>query len=165
LFCVMRTNSGYIWYSVSRDDGETWTNPNPLLRRDFGQPILQPVSSCPIYQLADGRYVLLHHNHTGDMDSRPEATHGPRYPACIAVGEFRPLAQQPVWFSESKVFMDTGGVGILGTKGDKIQTGIGIYTSFTTQRGNNVLWYPDRKCFLLGKRISPEFLTGLNVPA
>jgi len=46
LFSVMRTNSGFIWYSVSADDGRTWTNTRPLLRRDFGQPILEPVAAA-----------------------------------------------------------------------------------------------------------------------
>ena len=107
LFCVMRTNSGYIWYSLSADDGETWCNPRPLLRKDHGLPILQPVGCCPIYQLADGRYVLLHHNNRGNIDAKPEATHSPRRPAFIALGEFRPGADQPIWFSDSKQFMDT----------------------------------------------------------
>ena len=32
LFCVMRTNTGHIWYSVSKDEGETWCSPRRLLR-------------------------------------------------------------------------------------------------------------------------------------
>ncbi|MFB3825240.1 MAG: sialidase family protein [Bryobacteraceae bacterium] len=162
LFCVMRSNSGYIWYSTSRDDGENWISPRPLLRKDFGQPILQPVGCDPIYQLADGRYILLHHNNRGDIESRPEATQGPRYPAYIALAEFRPGADQPLWFSESKMLMDSGGIGVNGSKGG--QTGVGLYTSFTTRKGNNVLWHPDRKFFLLGKKITPEFLAGLGAP-
>jgi hypothetical protein len=166
LFCVMRTNTGYIWYSISTDDGETWCNPRPLLRRDFGQPILQPVSSCPIYPLADGRFLLLHHDHAGDMEARPEATLGPRYPCFVALGEFRAGADQPVWFSSSKLFMNTNGVGVDGRRdepGHRVQTGIGIYTSFTNS-GGNILWYPDRKFFLLGKRITQDFLADLRVP-
>jgi hypothetical protein len=167
LFCVMRTNTGYIWYSISKDDGETWGNPRPLLRRDAGQPILQPVSSCPIYPLADGRFLLLHHNHAGDMDARPENTSMPRYPCFVTVGEYRPGADQPVWFSESRMLMDTAGIGVDGiaeSAGHRVQTGIGIYTSFTNTQGGNILWYPDRKFFLLGKKITPEFLSGLKAP-
>ncbi len=164
LFCTMRTNNGMIWYSLSADDGETWCNPRPLLRRDHGLPILQSVSCCPIYQLADGRYLLLHHNQQGDIEARPEATHCPRRPACIALGEFRPDADQPVWFSESKVLMDTDGMGVDG-KPAPPNVGIGLYPSFTTRGGNNVLWHPDRKFFLVGKRITPEILAGLHVPA
>ena len=167
LFCAMRTNTGYIWYSVSKDDGATWSNPRPLLRKDAGLPILQPVSSCPIYQLGDGRFILLHHDHTGNMDARPEDTSNPRYPAFICLGEFRSGADQPVWFSESKLLMNTGGIGVDGrpeSPGHKVQTGIGIYTSFTTSGGNDILWYPDRKFFLLGKRITAQFLAGLKVP-
>lgn len=163
LFCVMRTNSGMIWYSLSSNDGETWTNTRPLLRKDYGDPILQPVSCSPIYQLADGRYVLLHHNNRGDIETKPEASYGPRRPAFLALGEFRPKADQPLWFSESKQFMDTDDYGVNGKKGE-LNSGIGVYSSFTTRKGNNVLWHPDRKFFLVGKKVTPEFLAGLTVP-
>jgi hypothetical protein len=168
LFTVMRTNTGYIWYSVSADDGQTWGNPRPLLRKDHGRPILQPVGSCPIYQLADGRYVLLHHNNPGDRLTRPEQTAEPRRPAFIALGEFRPGADQPIWFSESKQLMDNDGIGPSGQKPTpqrRVNTNIGVYSSFTTRGGENVLWHPDRKCFLVGKKITPEFLADLKVPA
>lgn len=169
LFCVMRTGSGYIWYSVSADDGKTWCNPRPLLRKDFGQPILQPVACCPIYQLADGRYVLLHHNNNGSPDARPESIAEPRRPAFLALAEFRPEAEQPLWFSESKQFMDNDGIGPSGQKpapgGPRVNTNIGVYSSFTTKGGENVLWHPDRKCFLVGKTVTPEFLQAFAVPA
>jgi len=44
------------------------------------------------------------------------------------------------------------------------QKNIGVYTSFTTRKGDNVLWHPERKFFLLGKKITPEFLADLKVP-
>jgi len=159
LFCVMRTNTGYIWYSVSDDDGKSWSNPQPLLRKDHGQPILQPVSPCPIYQLADGRYILLHHNNEWNREEMPA---NPRRPAYIALGEYRPDAQQPIWFSRSKVFLDNGGINVKGEKDKNAQ--IATYTSFTRQNGKNILWYPDRKCFLLGKEVTKGFLEDLEVP-
>jgi len=167
LFCTMRTNSGYIWYSVSADDGQTWCNPRPLLRKDHGRPILQPVACCPIYALPDGRYVLLHHNNRGQVGP-PEMTWSPRRPAFIALGEFRPTADQPIWFSESKVFMDNDGYRPDGTRqGDgrpsTMTFDIGVYSSFTSRNGENVLWHPDRKFFLVGKKIVPEFLADLTV--
>ena len=163
LFCTMRTGSGYIWYSVSGDNGNTWTNPGPLLRRDHGSPILQPVSCCPVYQLADGRYVLLHHNNRGDI-SDPAKIFGPRTPAYIALGEFRPGADQPIWFSESKEFVNNKSLnpaGEVATSGADAAT----YTSFTSSTGKNILWYPDAKCWLLGKELSNEFLKDLKVPS
>jgi hypothetical protein len=162
LFCTMRTDSGMIWYSLSGDDGDTWSNPRPLLRRDHGDPILQPVCCCPIYRLADGRYVLLHHNHPGHVEpGNPGSTWRPRRPAYLALGEYRPGADQPIWFSGSKVFADPGE----HTLGGQMSVGqIGVYTSFTTAAGNNVLWDCDRKFFLLGKRVTPEFLADLTVP-
>lgn len=161
LFCTLRTMSGYIWYTVSEDDGRTWRNPRPLLRRDHGLPILEPLCCCPIYEYSEGRYVLLHHNNDGRFEgSTPEQTNRNRRPAFIALGEFRPDADQPIWFSESKVFMDNDGFGI----GPLKRIDIGVYPSATRRNGNFVLWHPDRKFFLLGKRITEEWLADLTAP-
>jgi hypothetical protein len=161
LFCVMRTMSGYIWYSLSDDDGVTWCSPRPLLRKDHGLPILEPLCCCPIYQLADGRYVLLHHNNDGRFQGcQPEDSNVNRRPAFIALGEFRPHAEQPLWFSRSKQLMDNDGVGI----GPLKRIEIGVYPSFTTRKGNNVLWHPERKFFLVGKRVTDACLADLEAP-
>lgn len=159
LFCTMRTMTGVIWYSISTDDGATWCNPRPLLRKDHGLPILQPICCCPIYSLSDGRYVLLHHDRL--EGTRPEESKINRRPAFVALGEYRPHAEQPVWFSRSKELMDNDSVGL----GPLERVDIGVYTSMTNRRGNDVLWHPDRKFFLLGKRISQEWLADLEVPA
>jgi hypothetical protein len=162
LFCVFRTMSGMIWYSVSADDGETWTNPRPLLYKDHGLPIIEPICCCPIYPLSDGRYVLLCHNNDGRLDgSQPEETRLNRYPAYIALAEFRPNAQQPLWFSQPKLLMHHDGMGL----GPGKRTDLGVYPSFTNRNGNDVLWHPDRKFFLLGKRITREWLADLTVAA
>ena len=161
LFCVMRTMAGCIWYSLSADDGETWCSPRPLLRKDHGLPILEPLCCCPMYQLADGRYVLLHHNNSGRFEGcTPEDCHCNRRPAFIALGEYRPDAEQPIWFGESKQLMDNDGERI----GPLKRIDLGVYPSMTHRGGNDVLWHPDRKFFLVGKRITAEFLAELVVP-
>jgi len=162
LFCVMRTMSGYIWYSISDDDGHTWCSPRPLLRRDHGRPIIQPICCCPIYQLADGRYILLHHNNNGRLDGcEPENSRVNRRPAFIDLGEYRRHAEQLIWVSGSKQFMDNDGVRL----GPRQGIDIGVYSSFTTRGGNNVLWHPERKFFLLGKRVTAQWLADLRVPS
>ena len=42
---------------------------------------------------------------------------------------------------------------------------VAAYTSTTRRQGNFVLWYPDRKFFLLGRRITDSWLSDLEVPA
>ena len=166
LFTTLRSASGYIWYSLSDDHGKTWCNPRPLLRKDHGKPILQPVACCPIYELDNGRYVLLHYNHRGDIHNEanvPFHLAFPRAPAYLALGEFRPEADQPVWFSHSKIFLDNGFLNPAGVKeiaGSQVAT----YTSMTNTNGKNILWYPDAKCWLLGKEITEEFLSDMLVP-
>ena len=161
LFCVMRTMSGYIWYSTSDDDGATWRHPAPLLRRDHGHPIIEPLCCCPIYQLSDGRYMLLHHNNDGRFEGcAPEDSDHNRRPAFVALGEYRPHAEQPLWFSRSKQLMDNDGARI----GPRKRIEIGVYPSMTNRGGNDVLWHPERKFFLLGKRITPQWLADLDVP-
>ena len=90
----------------------------------------------------------------------PRSIHDHPEPAYIALAEFRPGAQQPLWFSESKELMDIGEAGL----GPQDRRDIGVYSSFTTRQGNNVLWHPDRKFFLLGKRITDQFQSDLTVP-
>lgn len=139
LFATIRTMTGYIWYSVSADDGEHWCAPRPLRRKDHGQPILQPIFCCPVYRMADGRYLLIHHPEFNGIDpGNSGGTTSNRRPAYIAVGEFRTDAEQPLWFSKSRLLMDNGGNGI----GPLNRVDIGGYTSFTTRNGENVLWHP-----------------------
>ena len=158
LFCTMRTMTGYIWYSISCDAGETWCAPRPLLRKDHGRVIEEPICCCPIYQLSDGRYILMHHLRF-DGHKYEDSAHN-RRPAYLALGEFRPNAEQPVWFSDSEELMDNDNVGL----GPRPRTDLGVYSSMTNRGGRDVLWHPDRKFFLVGKRITQEWLADLMVP-
>jgi hypothetical protein len=168
LFCVMRTATGYVWWSQSNDDGATWTNPCPLLDRDHGRPLLNPVGCDPIYRLHDGRYVLLFHNNPGGIEQGGFNRATPRNPLFVALGEFRDHADQPVWFSPPREIMSTGGLAVDGTPctgpGEGKNSCLSMYSSFTTRGGVDVLWYPDRKFFLLGRRIDERILDGLTVP-
>src|SRR6185436_8755054 len=51
-FCVMRTATGSPYWSVSADDGVTWSKPRVLLRSDKGEALKHPLSPCPIFDLA-----------------------------------------------------------------------------------------------------------------
>lgn len=163
LLCVMRTCTGYIWWSQSLDDGTSWSACRPLLYRDKGPPLQNPVSCNPMYQLSDGSYIILYHNTTGLGEGME---HRPRNPLYLARGEFRPHAEQPVWFSQPLKLMDTEGIWVDRTNPDDgHRAQLAMYSSFTTRGGKNMLWYPDRKFFLLGKEISGGILDGRTVPA
>lgn len=162
LFCVMRTATGSPFWSVSTNLGETWIPPRRLLLRDGGEPILHPLSPCPIYDLGgntagSGRYALFVHNHDGHYQGYgPTDTGFHRRPIHLALGRFRPGADQPVWFDEPKLFMDHKGVS-LGKPGTAGRLDLALYASFTVRNGTPVLWYPDRKFFLLGRVIGEEW--------
>lgn len=51
--------------------------------------------------------------------------------------------------------MDHDGVP-LGPPGKRGQLGLALYSSVTVRHGRAVLWYPDRKFFLLGRSIEPD---------
>jgi len=173
LFTTMRTKTGYIWYSVSDDDGESWREAEVMRYKDNSEPVKQPLAGCPVYPLRDGRFMLLFHNN--DFFARnelygeemPERHPGNplssifcyRRPAFIAIGEFRSDAHQPLWFSNPKQILDTDGYPV----GPKMTDEIATYTSVTDHHGKQVLWYPERKYYLLGKYITNELLNGLNV--
>ena len=158
LFCVFRACEGHVWYSVSEDSGETWRPCEPLRFHDGGEAVPHPYSPCPLFRVSDGEYVLFTHNHdgfNGRMD-RPDTSGNWRNPVFILKGEFRPKAHQPVWFSAPAPFMDNGGVAIA-------RMDLALYASLTIEGGTPVLWYPDRKFFLLGRRIERPLLDSLVV--
>jgi len=167
LFVVMRTAAGSPFWSVSADGGETWKPPRRLLRRDNGEALLQPLSPCPIYDLGgntagSGRYALFIHNHDGHYKGYgPTDTGQHRRPVYLVPGYFKPGAEQPVWFDEPKFFMDHNGVS-LGKPGTAGRLDLALYASFTVRQGRSVLWYPDRKFFLLGRIIGKEWFPSGN---
>jgi hypothetical protein len=173
LFCVFRTVTGRIWHSVSDDDGATWRAPEPLRYEDGGAEVLHPISPCPIYRLNDGRYLLLYHNNDGRSGGGtwPGDSDFNRNQAYIAVGEYRGEAHQPIWFSPPKLFCESNGVALGPSwnhgvnKGKAFRIEVATYTSLTEKNGQRILWYPDRKHFLLGRYITDEWLADLRAPA
>ena len=168
LFTVMRTMTGFIWYSVSDDNGNTWRKPEVLRYKDGGAPIPQPLSSCPIYSLSNKKYLLVFANNEGKFGQYDQfkddwggvnQANFIRQPAFISVGEFRPGAHQPIWFSQPKEILTTNNVPV----GPKGTAEVATYPSITERHGVRTLWYPDRKYFLLGKYLPDSMLDGLKV--
>jgi len=160
LFCVMRTAAGSPYWSLSADFGESWTPPRPLLRKDGGAPLPHPLSPCPMYDpggntSGSGRYLLFIHNHDGHYRGYGPTDSGfHRRPVHLVRGSYQAGADQPVWFGEPEVFMDHDGVS-LGKPGTRGRLDLALYASFTVRQGVPVLWYPDRKFFLLGRKMPP----------
>jgi hypothetical protein len=162
LFCVMRTTTGNPWYSLSPDGGRDWSEPHPLRYTDDGPLIRHPVSPCPIYQIDPGSYVLLYHNHDGNFGPwGPLDTTWHRRPIYLTRGAYRDGAEQPIWFSTPRLLMDNDGVP-LGY--GRARTDLAMYASMTTSREEPVLWYPDRKFFLLGKLVPRKWLSEMEAP-
>ena len=165
LLATMTTALGSPWYSVSSDDGTTWREPEPLRYRDGGERVLHGQSPGPLFSLEDGRYLLQYHNNEGSGSRGPEPIWGlpsafSRRSMFFAVGEFRPDAHQPIWFSQPKLIADTDGV----PAGIQNRIECGTYSSLTERQGRRILWYPDRKHFLLGRLVPDELLADMNVP-
>lgn len=156
LFAVMRTVAGSPYWTMSADDGGTWSKARPLLRRDGGESLKHPLSPCPIYDLGgntagSGTYALFIHNNDGYFrDFVPADTSFNRRPVYRVIGRYREGAEQPVWFDEPQLFMQHDDLP-LGAPGGRGRLDLALYSSLTMVEGRPVLWYPDRKFFLLGK--------------
>ena len=162
LFVPASTVSGFLIYSVSEDaDGQTFRKPDVLRYTDHGAPLQHPVAPAPIYGLEDGRFLIFYHAHDGTKHGglSPRDMRG-RRPTCVCVGEFRPNAQQPIWFSQPKQLCDTHGVGV----GPEVLVWLAQYSSMTEHNGQRVYWYTDRKFFALGRIISDAWLADMAVP-
>ncbi|MFQ6097954.1 MAG: sialidase family protein, partial [Armatimonadota bacterium] len=155
-FCVFRTFRGCIGYSISTDEGHTWSEARPLLYRDGGERMLQPTASCPLYPLGDGRFLLPFHNNDGTANGGkdPWDWRRNRTPAFYSIGREMLDRDQPVWFTRPIMFLDNEAKpwGPIG------RVSVAVYTSFFEFEGRRYYWYPDRKHFLLGKFITDEML-------
>lgn len=144
LFCTLRTALGYAAYTVSSDDGHTWTAPQPL-RYDDGSVFVHPLSPCPIYETPEkGKYVLLYHNQAKDIG-------GSRNTLYKVFGFFGGISEQPVVFKagSQELWMEVPPEpGPLNIRFD-----LAMYASVTKEEGKMILWYPERKFFLLGREI------------
>lgn len=155
LFTVMRTMTGYIYYSVSADNGKKWNEPKMLRYSDKGEGIKHPMSPCPLFKLKDGRFILIFHNNDGkkfgysqaDKDWDINAANIFRNPTYYSIGEFKKDAEQPIWFNEATEILSSGDIALP----PKMTAEIGTYPSITEFEGKTILWYPDRKRYLLAK--------------
>ena len=161
LFCVMRTPAGSPYWTLSSDDGDTWASAQALRRSDDGHVLKHPLSPCPIFDLGgsaagSGHYALFIHNHDGHYQSfGPTDSNYHRRPIYKVTGHFHAGARQPIWFDEPTFFMDHDGVA-LGVPGKQGRIDLSLYSSVTMLNAKPVLWYPDRKFFLLGKSINSD---------
>ena len=161
LFIVMRTMTGHPYYCVADPDCETFTTPKPIACED-GSLLLHPLSPCPIYELKDGRYLLLIHNNNGvrgifDQSATNWTSNWANFfrnPTYYCIGRYTPDAEQPITFSSPVKIFDTDDVAV----GPKRTAETATYTSMTHFQGERILWYPDRKFYLLGKRLPDTML-------
>ena len=146
LFGVMRSSTGYLIWSQSRDEGRTWEKPR-ILRDENGKPFLHPCSPDPFYdwkgpEAASGYYFGLVHNKFDFNGDRAYQDRGPLY---IVTGRFDPTGAQPVKFTPAtRLFAPR-------------KHGNSFYASYTVANGKGILWFNDHKHFLLGREIGPEW--------
>ena len=162
MICVMRTRTGSIYYALSADGGHTWDEPRPLRFAPGGPVVHQPLASCPLYKLRDGRFVLIFHNNNGYAHGGISVSDSKknRRPVYLAVGREIDHPDHPIMFTRPRLLADNGGV----SAGPSQHTQIGTYPSLFEFEEKVYFWYPDRKHYLLGKILTPDLLDDAGLP-
>ncbi|MBM3213358.1 exo-alpha-sialidase [Candidatus Poribacteria bacterium] len=162
LLTAMRTLNGYLAYSIGTGDGAEWSDPEPLRYQDGGELVLNPISPAPLYETGDGGYFLLFNNNDGTSfgGTNPTDYRRNRRPSWIAAATYAPDDHQPLRFGTPRLLCDTDGVVL----GPSRRVEPASYPSYFMDGEDRFLWYPDRKHFVLGKRLSARLLspTGAN---
>ena len=162
MICVLRTATGFIYFALSGDGGRTWDEPRPLRFAPDGPKMQQPVCPCPLYKLADGRFILIFHNNDGTIHGGPGpcgSSDTSRWPAYLAVGREIKHPDHPIMFTRPRLLVDNGGLA------DGLdRTEIATYTSLFEHEGEVYFWYPDHKHYLLGKVLSPALISDAELP-
>ena len=145
LFAMMRSSIGCPVWSQSRDHGRTWSGPKALLDAE-GRPFPHPRSPCPLYdwkgpESGSGLYFGLVHMKFDHSSLTAYQARGPLY---LIAGRFDPTGEQPIRFAKPKLFAPRKG-------------GNSFYASYTVLDGKGVLWFNDKKYYLLGRVIGDEW--------
>ena len=149
LFAMMRSSIGCPVWSQSRDGGRSWSGPKALLDGE-GRPFPHPRSPCPLYdwkggEAGSGLYFGLVHM---TFDMKRETAYQKRGPLYLIAGRFDPTGDQPIRFRSPKLFAPR-------------PEGNSFYSSYTVLDGEGVLWFNDKKYYLLGRKIDAEWFEGL----
>lgn len=164
MFATMRTITGYIYYTVYENG--SWRETAPMIGHD-GNPVPHPLGPCPMFRLADGRFLCVFYNNPGkrlgfDSNGYPmmnQAMNVTRGPLHLMLGEFDKTGKQPIRFGKPYLFIDTDCVA-LGMY--KQCCTAPSYVALTHWQGKTMFWYPDRKYNILGKEITSEIMTKLE---
>lgn len=148
LMTAIRTRNDAVYYAVSGDWAETWTEPQPLRYREGGEIVRNPNAPCPMVKLSDGRIVLLYYNAVKNN------TFGPRNPVWITVGREKLGADPPVEFGQPVKFMEVPDTPPLGSTYIQIAS----YSTMVEHEGKVLLFYNDCKHWVLFKHIPERFL-------
>lgn len=162
IWMQVRTMQDAPYWAISQDGGRNFSEPKPMMYAD-GTPVLHPLSPCPIYEYQKGKYFILVHQNPGirlgfdhhELDWKCNYSNFIRNPAYICLAEYDEHGEQPLKIGAPVKLLDSGDVAV----GPKQTAETGTYTSFTQWRGESILWYPDRKFYLLGKRLEPYGIT------
>ena len=145
LFALMRSSVGSPVWSQSKDGGRTWSGLKVLVDAN-GKPFPHPRSPCPIYDrggdtAASGEYFAFIHN---TFDYKSQTACQPRPQLYLIAGTFDPTGDQPIKFKAPKLFL-------------KRTFGNSLYSSYTVIDGQGILWFPDVKYYLLGRKIDAKW--------
>jgi hypothetical protein len=156
LFVTLRTRTGRLYCSVGDGTG-SFSEPQVMRYHDDGDEVLQPGSPAPLFRLDDDRYLLIFNNNDGTAFGATD-THQARNrrPCYLALARFDAAAQQPLRFSKPVLFIDNDNIPV-EIEGNEPRYEAAAYGSLTATEDGHVFWYPDRKHYLVGKRI-PEAL-------
>jgi len=102
--------------------------------------------------------VLFYHNHDGHYGPWTAHATETRRPICMAYGKFDPEGRQPVRFSAPLSWIDSDNIEL------NHRCDLAMYSSFEYVDGRPVLFFPDRKHFLVGKVIDRARLANAVFP-
>lgn len=144
LFVTLRNFKGCIQYSVSEDLGHTWREPKPMRFAD-GELFVNPDATPFICDIGNGEYVQLYYGRAGGYEDMFSF----RDRVLRAVGKFAPEDEQPIRFEKKgELYM-----AIDVAAGPRDNAEINLEASFTCFHGIPMLWYGDRKHYVLGKKL------------
>lgn len=175
VICTMRVMNGYPVYSISDDNGITWSKPLPFRNCPGGDLLKHVCGPCQISTSADGRIYFLFSNRNDTVSGTWAKRWQNRDPFHIIVGRELPLLKKGIpteednagiYFDKPRIILS--GVEDKGNKSDNVklygQKRTAQYPQLLHLGDRHLIFYSNTKLDIRVKEIPDGLLTGVGIP-
>jgi hypothetical protein len=156
LLCSLASPCGKPYYSMSYDNGDTWSAPESMLFDNSELDFNVGCAPCPVYKINEKEILcFLTEHYCAPYESKSPVDYDSKLSRVfMAKGIIESNSARLFHFSKPELFLENNGVPLDFGNGEWRDISLHSSMSRPGKDQEYVLWYCDRGVFILGKNIS-----------